>query len=206
MGYRTKGPGVDWPLVHHAHTRKRGGQMARTMRRAMVGVALGALVATAFAGTTTAQGGGVNEAAKSHEFDWGTFNLNQRVIDKAAAGEPLNIVVSTIGKAIPVYGVEQQIGVDRGCEANGGRGLAIECCAGGPRVHRRDHPAGRAPDAADQRPGRLPGLLVPGAGRVRGHRQPVRGRGHPGVHPEHGRAQQQALRVLRAQRAGRVGA
>jgi len=102
------------------------------MRRAMVGVALGALVATAFAGTTTAQGGSVNEAAKSHEFDWGTFNLNQRVIDKAAAGEPLNIVVSTIGKAIPVYGVEQQIGVDRGCEANGGRGLAIECSLVGP--------------------------------------------------------------------------
>ena len=83
-------------------------------------------------GTTTAQGGGVNEAAKSHEFDWGKFTLTQRVIDKAAAGEPLNIVVSTIGTAIPVFGVEQQIGVDRGCEANGDRGLAIECSPGGP--------------------------------------------------------------------------
>jgi ribose transport system substrate-binding protein len=34
--------------------------------------------------------------------------------------------------AIPVFGAEQQIGTDRGCEANGDRGLAIGCRLTGP--------------------------------------------------------------------------
>ena len=132
--------------------------MAGTMRRAMVGVALGALVATAFAGTTTAQGGGVNEAAMTHAFDWGTFKLAPADHREGSRRRALNIVVSTIGKAIPVFGVEQQIGVDRGCEANGDRGIAIECSPDRPTIDGHHRPARRAGDAADQRPGRLPGL------------------------------------------------
>lgn len=104
----------------------------RTTRRAVTALSATALIAGALISGPVHAQGGVNEGAKTHEFPWGTFNLSQRVIDKAAAGEPLNIVVSTIGMAIPVYGVEQQIGVDRGCEANGGRGLAIQCRLVGP--------------------------------------------------------------------------
>lgn len=91
-----------------------------------------ALLTSALAGTVQAQGSGVNDAAKQIDFEWGTFTLAQRIIDKAAAGEPLNIVVNNQGVAIPVFGAEQQIGTERGCEENGERGLSIGCRLTGP--------------------------------------------------------------------------
>jgi len=106
--------------------------MVGSRRRIIATLAGAAVMTSVLVGPVAHAQEGINDAALTHEFPWGTFNLNQRIVDKAAAGEPLNIVVSTIGKAIPVYGVEQQIGVDRGCEANGDRGLSIECSLVGP--------------------------------------------------------------------------
>lgn len=106
--------------------------MAGSTRRAVGALTATALLGSALAGSAANAQGGVNEAATSIDFDWGTFTLAQRIIDKAASGEALNIVVSNQGTAIPVFGAEQQIGVDRGCEANGGRGLAITCSLKGP--------------------------------------------------------------------------
>jgi ribose transport system substrate-binding protein len=74
---------------------------------------------------------GVNPEALTHTFDWGEFTLAQRIVDKAAAGEALNIVVNNVGTAIPVFGAEQLIGTNRGCEANADR-LDIACRLTGP--------------------------------------------------------------------------
>lgn len=98
--------------------------------------ALGAVVATALlggslTGSALAQDAGVHPDAQSQDFDWGTFTLAPRIVEKAAAGEPLNIIVNNQGVAIPVFGAEQQIGTDRGCENNADR-LAIECRLTGP--------------------------------------------------------------------------
>jgi ribose transport system substrate-binding protein len=102
-------------------------------RRTILGTAAAiAILAVTLTGSAQAQGG-VNEAAKSFALpDGSTFTLAQRIIDKAAAGEPLNIVINNQGVAIPVFGAEQQIGTDRGCEANGDRGIAISCRLTGP--------------------------------------------------------------------------
>jgi ribose transport system substrate-binding protein len=105
--------------------------MHRKTSRALTLTVAPTLLIAAAAGPSLAQGG-VNEAALSHDFEWGTFTLAQRIVDKAAAGETLNIVVNNQGTAIPVFGAEQQIGTDRGCQANGDRGLAIQCRLTGP--------------------------------------------------------------------------
>jgi ribose transport system substrate-binding protein len=75
--------------------------------------------------------GGVNEKAKSATFPWGTFTLAQRIVDKAANGEALNIIVDNQGTGIPVFGAQQRIGTERGCTENTGR-LAITCRLTGP--------------------------------------------------------------------------
>jgi len=106
--------------------------MVGSQRRAIIGLAATALAASALSGSMASAQGGVNEAATTHEFPWGTFTLAQRIVDKAAAGEPLNIVIDNQGTAIPVFGAEQKIGTDRGCAANGDRGLAITCRLAGP--------------------------------------------------------------------------
>lgn len=106
--------------------------MVGSTRRAIGALTATALLASALVGSTANAQGGVSEEALTHDFEWGTFTLSPRVVEKAAAGEPLNIVVSTIGVAIPVYGAEQQIGVDRGCAANAERGIAIQCRLVGP--------------------------------------------------------------------------
>jgi len=87
----------------------------------------GSLQPSSSAGPST----GVNDAAKTATFPWGTFSLAQRIVDKAAAGEALNIVVDIQGTAIPVFGAEQKLGVDRGCEKNQSR-LKIDCRLAGP--------------------------------------------------------------------------
>ena len=103
--------------------------MSRTTTRLAGAVAATALLGASIAGPVAAQG--VSTDAASHDFDWGTFTLAQRIADKAAAGEALNIIVNNQGVAIPVFGAEQQIGTDRGCEANGDR-LSITCRLTGP--------------------------------------------------------------------------
>jgi len=104
----------------------------RSTRRVASAVVMTAFAGSVLAGGTVQAQGGVNEAARSRDFDWGTFTLAQRIVDKAAAGEALNIVVNNQGTAIPVFGAEQLIGTERGCEANGDRGVAISCRLTGP--------------------------------------------------------------------------
>jgi ribose transport system substrate-binding protein len=105
--------------------------MVASTRRILGTAVATALLASALGGAVQAQG--VNEGATSFTLpDGSTFTLAQRIIDKAAAGEPLNIVINNQGVAIPVFGAEQQIGTDRGCEAHGGRGVAIACRLTGP--------------------------------------------------------------------------
>src|SRR5262245_54208668 len=105
--------------------------MERT-RRTILGIAAAtAILAVMLGGTVQAQTG-VNDGAKSFALpDGSTFTLAQRIVDKAAAGEPLNIVMNNQGVAIPVFGAEQQIGTDRGCEENKDR-IAISCRLTGP--------------------------------------------------------------------------
>jgi ribose transport system substrate-binding protein len=106
--------------------------MVATTRRILGITTAAALLVVALGGAVQGQDG-VNEEAKSFALpDGSTFSLAQRIIDKAAAGETLNIVVNNQGVAIPVFGAEQQIGTDRGCEANGDRGLSIACRLTGP--------------------------------------------------------------------------
>lgn len=83
------------------------------------------------AASASAASGPISDDAKSVDFDWGTFTLAQRIVDKAASGAPLAIVVQNAGTAIPVYGAQQLAGVERGCEANKAR-LNIECRLAGP--------------------------------------------------------------------------
>lgn len=74
---------------------------------------------------------GVSDKAKTATFPWGTFTLAQRIVDKAAKGDALNIIVDNQGTAIPIYGAEQKIGVDRGCAANKSR-INMSCRLTGP--------------------------------------------------------------------------
>ena len=103
-----------------------------TSRRILGTAVATALLAGALVAPVQAQGG-VHADAQSFELpDGSTFTLNQRIIDKAAAGETLNIVINNQGVGIPVFGAEQQIGTDRGCEGNADRGLTIACRLTGP--------------------------------------------------------------------------
>jgi ribose transport system substrate-binding protein len=112
--------------------------MVGMTRKTLGAVVTTTVLATMVAGTAQAQSPsaaapatGVNEAALTHTFDWGEFTLAPRIVEKAAAGQPLNIVVNNVGTAIPVFGAEQLIGTDRGCEANADR-LSIACRLTGP--------------------------------------------------------------------------
>ncbi len=106
-------------------------------RRSLGAVACAAMAVTAIAGTSLAQSpsagaaGGISDGAKTHAFDWGTFTLSQRIIDKVATGQSLNIIVDNQGTAIPVYGTEQALGTARGCD-NNTTGLAATCALKGP--------------------------------------------------------------------------
>ena len=104
--------------------------MAGTIRRSLGVAVTAALLAGALAAPVGAQDG-VSPDAQTRDFEWGTFTLAPRIVEKAAAGEPLNIVIDNQGVAIPVFGAEQQIGTDRGCEANADR-LPINCRLTGP--------------------------------------------------------------------------
>jgi ABC-type sugar transport system substrate-binding protein len=98
-----------------------------TMVVLVFGVAACSTAASPGAGGTTK----IADAAKTHTFSWGEFKLAQRIIDKAASGQPLNVVINNQGVAIPVFGAEQKIGTDRGCAANQAK-LSIACRLTGP--------------------------------------------------------------------------
>lgn len=99
------------------------------------------------AGGTSTEGGGetagqdVADAVRSHEFEWGTFELADRVVDRLESGEPIRIIVNNQGTGIPVFGIQQQQGMEAGCERNADR-LNIECRYTGPAT--TDFPAQRA--------------------------------------------------------------
>jgi ribose transport system substrate-binding protein len=104
--------------------------MAKTRR--IIGIlAATAILTTGLAGTVHAQATEVHQDARQIDFDWGTFTLSQRIIDKVANGEPLIMNINIEGLATPIYGVEKQIGTDQGCLDNISR-LAITCVLTGP--------------------------------------------------------------------------
>lgn len=108
------------------------GPITRAQLVLMVVLAVG--VSACGSAASPGAGGGTSkiaDAAKTHTFSWGTFKLAQRIIDKAASGQPLNVVVNNQGVAIPVFGAEQKIGTDRGCAANQAK-LKIACRLTGP--------------------------------------------------------------------------
>jgi ribose transport system substrate-binding protein len=108
------------------------GPIKRAQLVVMVVLAVG--VAACGSAASPGTGGGTSkiaDAAKTHTFSWGTFKLAQRIIDKAASGQALNVVVNNQGVAIPVFGAEQKIGTDRGCAANQAK-LKIACRLTGP--------------------------------------------------------------------------
>lgn len=85
-----------------------------------------------------AAGGTVPAEVASHEFEWGTFELAPRIVEKLEAGDPLNIILNNQGTGIPVYGFQQEQGMQMGCERNADR-LNIECRYTGPAT--TDFPA-----------------------------------------------------------------
>jgi ribose transport system substrate-binding protein len=108
------------------------GPIKRAQLVVMVVLAVG--VAACGSAASPGAGGGTSkiaDAAKTHTFSWGTFKLAQRIIDKAASGQALNVVVNNQGVAIPVFGAEQKIGTDRGCAADQAK-LKIACRLTGP--------------------------------------------------------------------------
>jgi len=105
------------------------------MKRAQLVVMVVLAVGVAACGSAASPGAGgttkIADAAKTHTFSWGTFKLAQRIIDKAASGQALNVVINNQGVAIPVFGAEQKIGTDRGCAADQAK-LKIACRLTGP--------------------------------------------------------------------------
>lgn len=90
-----------------------------------------AACATPAASPSAASGGTLSDGAKSVTLSWGTFTLAQRIVDKVAKGEALNIIVNNQGTGIPVFGAQQSIGTARGCTENVAR-LSITCRLTGP--------------------------------------------------------------------------
>jgi ABC-type sugar transport system substrate-binding protein len=79
----------------------------RSMRLAGL-VSLVALLVGTFPGAVVAQ----NEV----DVNFGTLNVQQRILDKVANEEPLEIVLSIQGTCIPIYAIEMQSGFERGVE------------------------------------------------------------------------------------------
>lgn len=91
--------------------------------------------------TGTDAAGGVPEAVLSHDFEWGTFELADRVVSRLEAGEPIRIIVNNQGTGIPVFGFQQRQGMEQACDENADR-LPLECRYTGPAT--TDYPAQRA--------------------------------------------------------------
>lgn len=107
------------------------GPIKRAQLVTMIVLAFGVAACSTAASPGTGGGTKIADAAKTHTFSWGEFKLAQRIIDKAASGQPLNVVINNQGVAIPVFGAEQKIGTDRGCAANQAK-LTIACRLTGP--------------------------------------------------------------------------
>ncbi len=88
-----------------------------------------------------AEGQEVAEEVRTHEFEWGNFQLADRIVSRLEAGEPIRIIVNNQGTGIPVFGFQQQQGMEVACERNAER-LNIECRYTGPAT--TDFPAQRA--------------------------------------------------------------
>lgn len=71
------------------------------------------------------------DAAVSHEFSWGKFELAPRIAEKLQAKQPINIVVGAMATAIPRMGTEMKAGMQRSC-AEPGNGVAVDCSLVGP--------------------------------------------------------------------------
>jgi ribose transport system substrate-binding protein len=97
----------------------------------LVALVVAACQSGAPTGGSAAAGKQISQVAREHTFSWGTFKLAQRIIDKAAKGEALNIITNDQGTAIPVFGAQQRIGTERGCTKNKDR-LNITCRLTGP--------------------------------------------------------------------------
>jgi ribose transport system substrate-binding protein len=101
----------------------------------------------AAAGEAAPEGGGeaggqeVPEEVRSHEFEWGTFELADRVVERLESGDAMRIIVNNQGTGIPVFGAQQRQGMEEACERNADR-LPVECRYTGPAT--TDFPAQRA--------------------------------------------------------------
>ena len=80
----------------------------------------GALRIVTLTATAALLTGGISSVAVAQnevDVNFGTLNVQQRIVDKVAAGEPLDIVLSIQGTCIPIYAIEMQSGFDRGVAA-----------------------------------------------------------------------------------------
>jgi ABC-type sugar transport system substrate-binding protein len=86
------------------------------------------------AGTTSEEAvvAEVDPAQWDTEFEWGTFSINPDIAKRVADGEQLRVVLSMQGTGIPVFGRQQQIGVDRACAAAQAAGINVDCRMVGP--------------------------------------------------------------------------
>lgn len=107
--------------------------MASNTRKILGMAAATALLTTSLGVGVQAQATEVHPDAREFDYHSGTFQLAPRIIDKVAAGEPLILNINIQGLSVPIYGVEKQIGTDRGCEINADR-INITCVLTGPPV------------------------------------------------------------------------
>jgi len=107
------------------------GPIKRAQLVTMIVLAFGVAACSTAASPGTGGTTKIADAAKTHTFSWGEFKLAQRIIDKAASGQALNVVINNQGVATPIFGTEQKIGTDRGCAANQAK-LTIACRLTGP--------------------------------------------------------------------------
>jgi ABC-type sugar transport system substrate-binding protein len=96
-------------------------------------VGLGALILAGSASALPAVAAGLDvpEAAKTHQFPWGTFHLAPRIVEAMKAGKSATIAVDVMATAIPRMGTEMRAGMQRGCD-NPDNGLATNCSLSGP--------------------------------------------------------------------------
>lgn len=95
-------------------------------RAAPVALISAGLLSPAFAGAVDAP-----DAARTHQFPWGSFKLAPRIVDLMKAGEPAKIVVGVTATAIPHIGTEMRAGMERGC-SNPDNGIQTKCSLTGP--------------------------------------------------------------------------
>ena len=92
---------------------------------------LAALISVSLLSPVLAGGVDPPDAARTHQFPWGTFKLAPRIVDSMKAGEPVKIVVDVMATAIPRMGTEMRAGMERGC-SNPDNGIQTSCSLTGP--------------------------------------------------------------------------